>query len=135
MKKMLWIVSIVIFINVMWVVAFLFGTTQAETKEVIPPGYISLNDCISLEDIACYFIDEYDYPCFELKDVGNQLDDDNNRSYVDIMEALPDETEDCQNNFVDMQSVVDFYATENGLQLYFEDGTGYYNRNRLKRNM
>lgn len=126
MKKMLWIVSIVIFINVMWVVAFLFGTTQAETKEVIPPGYISLNDCISLEDIACYFIDKYDYPCFELKDVWNQLDDDNNRSYADIMEHLPDETEDFRNNFVDMRSVVDFDATENGLQLYFEDGTGYY---------
>lgn len=126
MKKMLWIVSIVIFINVMWVVAFLFGTTQAETKEVILPGYISLNDCISLEDIACYFIDEYDYPCFELKDVGNQLDKDQNRSYADIMNDLLDETEDFRNNFVDMRTVVDFDVTENGLQLYFEDGTGYY---------
>lgn len=129
----------------MLVGAYLLGTTRAETVtetqnvietvEVIPDGYITLNECIPLSDIACYFIDGYDYPCFELKDVGNQLDDDNNRSYVDIMEALPDETEDCQNNFVDMRSVVDFYATENGLQIYFEDGTGYYNRNRLKRNM
>lgn len=115
---------------------YLLSTTRAETVietqkvietiEVIPDGYIALNECIPLADIACYFIDGYDYPCFELKDVWNQLDDDNNRSYADIMETLPDETEDFQNNFVDMRSVVDFYATENGLQLYFEDGTGYY---------
>lgn len=123
-------------IGTMIVCAYLLGTTRVETVietqkvietvEVIPDGYIALNECIPLSDVACYFIDGYDYPCFELKDVGNQLDDDNNRSYTDIMEHLPDETEDFRNNFVDMRSVVDFDATENGLQLYFEDGTGYY---------
>lgn len=136
MKKSIKTIGTIAAMGIMLAGAYLLGTTRAETVietqkvietvEVIPDGYIALNECIPLSDVACYFIDGYDYPCFELKDVGNQLDDDNNRSYADIMETLPDETEDFQNNFVDMRSVVDFDATENGLQLYFEDGTGYY---------
>ena len=51
-------------------------------------GYIKLEDCIPLEDISCYFIGKYDYPCFELKDYGYQLDDPMNRSYEDIMSEL-----------------------------------------------
>lgn len=116
--------------------AYLLGTTQAETiteikevekvVEVIPDNYIPLDECIPLSDIACYFIDGYDYPCFELKDIGNQLDNPNNRSYADITESLEDVTEEYQNNFVDMRQVANFEATENGLQLYFSDGSGYY---------
>ena len=122
--------------GIMMMLSYLLGTTQAETitevqtvteiREVVPDGYISLDECIPLDDIACYFIDGHDYPCFELKDVGNQLDNDHNRSYRDIIAKLTDETEDFKNNFVDMRQVVDFSATEYGLQLYFEDGTGYY---------
>lgn len=34
----------------------------------------------------------------------------------------------CPNkeNFLDMQTVVDFDATETGLMLYTQDGSGYY---------
>lgn len=116
--------------------AYLLGTTRAETVietqkvietvEVIPDGYIVLNDCIPVSDIAYYFIDGYNYPCFELKDVATQYNADNTRSYADIMAHLLDETEERKKNFVDMRMVVDFDATENGLQLYFADGTGYY---------
>lgn len=91
--------------------AYLLGTTQVKTitvvkevekrVEIVPDGYMSLNVCIPLEDIACYFIS-------------------------DIMEGLEDETEDFRNNFVDMRQVTDFEATENGLQLYLSDGSGYY---------
>ncbi len=35
----------------------------------------------------------------------------------------PDKAND---SFVDMRTVIDFTATEYGLQLYFEDGTGYW---------
>lgn len=78
------------------VVAYQLGTRQADTVtvtevktvEVIPDDYISLDECIPLEDVAGYFIDEYDYPCFELKDVGYQLDDSENASYAEIMETL-----------------------------------------------
>ena len=70
--------------------SYFLGISQTK-KEVItriPEGYIALDQCIPLEDIACCFIGAYDYPCFELKDVGNQLDDPGNRSYVDIMASL-----------------------------------------------
>lgn len=130
MRKSIKIAGKIATIIIMLVCAYLLGTTQAETitetVEIIPPGYISLNECIPLEDIACYFIGGYDYPCFELKDVCNQLDDDNNKSYQEIMESLPNETEDFRNNFIDMRTVVSYTATEYGLQLYFDDGSGYY---------
>lgn len=124
--------------------AYLLGTTQAKTitvekevekrAEVVPDGYIALEKCIPLEDVACYFIDGYDYPCFEfydypcfeLKDVGNQLDNPNNRSYADIMDSLDDVTEEFYNNYIDMRKVTDFTANDNSLQLYLEDGSGYY---------
>ena len=34
--------------------------------------------------------------------------------------------EEFCNNYVDMEQVTDFKATENGLQLYLNDGTGYF---------
>ena len=49
---------------------------------------IPLENCIPLEDIAYCYINENGYICFELYDIGNQLDNPNNRSYMDIMESL-----------------------------------------------
>lgn len=136
MKKSIKAIGIIATMGIMLVSAYLLGTTRAETVietqkvietvEVIPDGYITLNECIPLEDVACYFINEYDYPCFALKDVATQYNADNTRSYKDIMSHLPDETEERNENFVDMRSVVDFATDDNGLYLYFEDGTGYY---------
>ena len=128
MKKK--ILTITLF-AVVAVSSFAADTTQTKTKEVekvvevIPNGYIKLEECIPLEDVACYFINGYDYPCFELKDVGNQLDNPDNRSYEDIMKELEDVTEEYNNNFVDMRTVSDFETTENGLQLYTNDGNCY----------
>ena len=84
--------------------SYYLGTTQAKTitevqtvaeikevekvVEVVPDGYIKLDECIPLEDIAYCFIDNDDYICFELKDVGYQLDDSSNRSYTNIMNSL-----------------------------------------------
>lgn len=83
MKKTFKAIGIIATMGTMLVCAYLLGTTQAETitevqtvtetREVIPAGYI-------------------------------QLDDD----------------------IVDMNTIVDFTATEYGLQLYFEDGSGYF---------
>ncbi len=143
MRKSIKTIGIVATMGIMLVCAYLLGTTQAKTitevqtaaeikeiekpVEVVPDGYIPLDECIPLEDVACYyFINGYGYPCFELKDIGNQLDNPNNRSYADIMESLDNTTDEYRNNFVDMRQVTEFEATENGLQLYFEDGSGYY---------
>lgn len=81
MKRTIKTIGIIATMGIMLVCAYLLGTTQAKTiteiqtvtKEVIPAGYIPLND-----------------------------------------------------NIVDMNAVVDFSATEYGLQLYFEDGSGYF---------
>ena len=35
-------------------------------------------------------------------------------------------SEEFQNNFVDMRKVPDYSATDTGLYIYLEDGTGYY---------
>lgn len=136
MNKSIKIIISIIIVIIMLVCAYLLGTTQAETitevqtvintVEVIPEGYIPLDECIPLSDIACYFIDGYDYPCFELGDYTHQFDDDNNRSYKDIMDELVNETEDFKKYFIDMRAVIDYSVSEYGLQLYFEDGTGYW---------
>ena len=78
MKKSIKTIGIVATMIIMLVCAYWLGTTQAETitkikevekvVEVVPDGYIKLDECIPLEDIAGYFIDGYDYPCFSLKD-------------------------------------------------------------------
>ena len=127
MKKS--IVNIVT-MGILLVCAYFLGTTQAETvteiKEVIPDGYIMLDECIPLEDIAFCYMNGYDYPCFVLGDITHQFDDDNNRSYAEIMENIADKTETVKERFIDMQSVIDFDVSEDGLLLYFADGSGYY---------
>lgn len=47
------------------------------------------------------------------------------------VEVVPDgfidtRPEEFQDNYIDMRSVVDFDVSEYGLQLYCEDGTGYW---------
>ena len=88
-KKVVQITTVAILIAA----AFIIGKETKQPTETIPEGYIKLDDCIPLEDVACYFILE-DYPCFELKDFGNQLDEPSNRSYKDIMNTLDDVTEE-----------------------------------------
>ena len=48
-----------------------------------------------------------------------------------IVEIIPNgyintTTDDFFNNYIDMRTVSDFKANENGLQLYTNDGNGYY---------
>lgn len=48
-----------------------------------------------------------------------------------VVEIVPEgyidtTTEEFCNNYVDMEQVTDFKAAENGLQLYLNDGTGYF---------
>ena len=136
MKRTIKTIGIIATMGIMLVSAYLLGTTQAETvteiqtvtetREVIPAGYIPLDECIPLTDIACYFIDNEDYPCFELKDVATQYNANNTRLYSDIMESLSDGTGDFQEHYIDMRPVVGYEATDYGLQLYCGDGTGYY---------
>lgn len=64
--------------------AFFIG----QSTSAIPQDYIELEKCIPLEDIAYCYTSKSDYPCFELKDVGNQLDNPGNRSYADIMQEI-----------------------------------------------
>lgn len=50
---------------------------------------------------------------------------------TETVETIPDgyidtRSEEFLNNYVDMRQVVDFTASENGLQLYMSDGSGYY---------
>ena len=142
MKKSIKTIGTIATMGVIAIGSYFIGTTQAETitevqtvtetkevekvVEVVPDGYIKLDECIPLEDIAYCFIDNDDYICFELKDIGYQLDDSSNRSYADIRDSLEDMTEEFYSNYVDMRKVTDFTATESGLQLYFDDGSGYY---------
>lgn len=48
------------------------------------------------------------------------------QTVTEIKEVVPDGYIAVDDHIVNMDSVIDFTATEYGLQLYFEDGTGYY---------
>ncbi|MDR1772413.1 MAG: hypothetical protein LBS02_17535 [Hungatella sp.] len=48
-----------------------------------------------------------------------------------VVEAVPDgyidsTSEEFHNNYVDMRTITDFETDGNGLQLYCNDGSGYY---------
>lgn len=133
MKRTTKDIIFLIVVSAMLFGAYHLGTTQAQvetketikTVEVIPEGYISINDCIPLEDIACWYVDNYDYPCFSLKDVGYQLDDVNYRSYTDICGSLEDITEEYRENYIDLRTVTGFKVDGDNLWIYTDDGNSY----------
>lgn len=118
----------------MFACTYLLGTAQGNkitnnqvtinASQAISSGYIS-NECLSLDELAyCYYWDGHTY--LKSGNTGGQLDDSDNGQIIDVMEHLPEQMEDLHNNLVDMEKVVGFTATEEGLQLYFDDGTGYW---------
>lgn len=97
MKKSIEKIGIIAVMGIMLIGAYLLGTTQAKTitetktitKEVIPDGYIAIENCIPLEDIAGWYYDKYDYLAFSLKDTTRQLNNFQGKSYDDIIADLP----------------------------------------------
>lgn len=93
MKKSIKTIGTIATIVIMSVCSYIAGTTQVKTEtvtktitkevEVIPDNYISL------DDVCGWYYDKYDYICFELGDIGKQLDNPNGKSYNDIIAYLP----------------------------------------------
>jgi hypothetical protein len=93
MKKSIKTIGTIATIVIMSVCSYIAGTTQVKTEtvtktitkevEVIPDNYISL------DDVCGWYYDKYDYICFELGDIGKQLDNPNGKSYNDIISDLP----------------------------------------------
>ena len=83
MKKTFKAIGIITVMGIMLVLAYLLGTTQAETTKEVP-------------------------------------------TVTEIREVVPDGYILLHDDIVDMNTVIDFSATEYGLQLYFEDGSGYF---------
>lgn len=48
------------------------------------------------------------------------------QTVTETKEVIPDGYIPLHDSIVDMDTVIDFSATEYGLQLYFEDGSGYF---------
>lgn len=102
--------------------AFFIGKSTTS----IPNNYIPMETAIPVEDIAEQYIGTDGYLTVELKDLSYQLDNKENASYTDVLKDIPNETVTYRNTMVDMSKVTDFYTTENSLQLYMFDGSGYY---------
>lgn len=93
MNKSIKTIGTIATIVIMSVCSYIAGTTQVKTEtvtktitkevEVIPDNYISL------DDVCGWYYDKYDYICFELGDIGKQLDNLNGKSYNDIISDLP----------------------------------------------
>ncbi len=107
--------------------AFLIGKSTAP-KQIITKtaiNSIQLEKAIPLSDGACWDVKD-DYITIELKDVTHQLDSYANANYTEVLKDIPNETVTYRNTMVDMSKVTDFSATENSLQLYMSNGSGYY---------
>ena len=107
--------------------AFLIGKSTAP-KQIITKtaiNSIQLEKAIPLSDVACWYVKD-GYITVELKDVTRQLDDKANASYTDVLKDIPNETMTYRNNMIDISNITDFTATESKLQIYLEDGSGYY---------
>lgn len=48
------------------------------------------------------------------------------QTVTETRKVIPDGYIPLDDDIVDMNAVIDFSATEYGLQLYFEDGSGYF---------
>lgn len=48
------------------------------------------------------------------------------QTMTETREIIPDRYIPIDDSIIDMNTIVDFTATEYGLQLYFEDGSGYF---------
>ena len=48
------------------------------------------------------------------------------QTVTETREVVPDGYIPFNDDIVDMNTIIDFSATEYGLQLYFEDGSGYF---------
>lgn len=126
MKKKLFYIIITITLCFM---AYFSGIRHTEAMaETIPEAdaYIPLNQCIPLEDIACYYINDSGYIFLELKDIRYQMDDTHNDAYMDVLEGLEDVTMAFSERYVDMDTVTGYSGTDEGLMIYTEDGCGYY---------
>lgn len=107
-KKIITAITIVTLMGV----SFGVGATQfsrIETKEVIPKGYIAIEDCIPISDISIAYTDKYDYITFELNDVSKQLDDVNGVDYKSICDRI-------NSNYTYIKENEDFveYKTKDG---------------------
>lgn len=122
-NKILYFVTTTVLITAAFFICKSTVPKQIITKT--PINSIQLEKAIPLSDVACWYVKD-GYITVELKDVTRQLDDKANASYTDVLKDIPNETMTYRNNMIDISKVTDFTATESKLQIYLEDGSGYY---------
>lgn len=119
MKKMIKTIATAGFIMIC---AFLFGDMKVSTAES-SPQHESLIDMAQVTDFVAndeclllYFNDGTGY--YWEKGIDMSMDA--------VAETESDAYIPLDDNLVNMDEVVDFTASEYGLQLYFADGSGYF---------
>lgn len=124
MKKHL---TYIIILTTFCIMSYSFGIRHTEKMtETATDAYIALDQCIPLEDIADYYINDSGCICLELKNVCYQTDSINNSAYIDILESLEDATTAFYDRYVDMDTVIGYSGTDTGLMIYTDNGNGYY---------
>ena len=71
------------------------------------------------------------YACFNPPTEAEAQTTEATETVTETLEVIPDgyintNSEEFYNNYVNMNDVVDFEATDAGLMLHFSDGTGYW---------
>lgn len=119
MKKMIGAIATV---GIIMICACMFGSMKASAAEP-SPQYESLIDMTQITDFVAndgclmlYFNNGTGY--YWEKDIDMSMDA--------VAETESDAYIPLDDKLVDMDEVVDFTASEYGLQLYFADGSGYF---------
>lgn len=128
MKRIIKTISTIAAVGIILMCVCLFDCVQAKAAEIGEQTVINMDTVIDYvvndDSLQIYFNDGTGYYWEKEINVSNQFIADkcilyDNDIFLDNI-VLPD------SNFVDMNMVIDFVATEYGLQIYFIDGSGYW---------
>lgn len=122
MKRIIRTISTIAAVGIILMCVCLFDSVQVNAAEIEEQTVIDTNTIINYvandDSLQIYFNDGTGYYWEKEINVSNQCVADECMLY--------DNNILLDNNFIDMNMVVDFVATEYGLQIYFIDGSGYW---------
>lgn len=128
MERIIRTISTIAAVGIILMCVCLFDSVQAKAAEIEEQTVIDIDTVIDYvandDSLQIYFNDGTGYYWEKEINVSNQCIADECILYGNDM--LLDSNILLDSNFIDMNMVVDFVATEYGLQIYFIDGSGYW---------
>ena len=128
MERIIRTISTIAAVGIILMCVCLFDSVQAKAAESAGQTVIDIDTVIDYvandDSLQIYFNDGTGYYWEKEVNASSEFIADECMLYDNDM--LLDSNILLDSNFIDMNMVVDFVATEYGLQIYFIDGSGYW---------